>query len=244
MKIKIYAPPERKYSTWIGRLSDRLLTETRTPWLRPHSSLSSLGGSILSGLSTFKRMWVSSEEWNEDPDISESPSDHAGSVAFFHWLRILCKSSPPSKPRSSQEGILTVPLQSCVRELAMPCCCCQRGPPNAVPRSFGVFGLLFTRGRASARSLLLYLGSTVERLLGYLSNFSQRMRTITKGTSTSSSFSSSAIISSVMFLTCGGMGFFETFSTSAESLARDVRVLIRQRRLTSQDGTKQARCLD
>jgi len=44
IKIKIYAPPERKYSTWIG-------------------------GSILSGLSTFKRMWVSSEEWNEDPDI-------------------------------------------------------------------------------------------------------------------------------------------------------------------------------
>lgn len=32
------------------------------------------GGSILSGLSTFKRMWVSSEEWNEDPDISQSTS--------------------------------------------------------------------------------------------------------------------------------------------------------------------------
>ncbi len=44
MKIKIFAPPERKYSTWIG-------------------------GSILAGLSTFKRMWVSAEEYNEDPDI-------------------------------------------------------------------------------------------------------------------------------------------------------------------------------
>ncbi|OMH81305.1 Actin-2 [Zancudomyces culisetae] len=43
-KIKIYAPPERKYSTWIG-------------------------GSILAGLSSFKKMWVSSEEYQEDPNI-------------------------------------------------------------------------------------------------------------------------------------------------------------------------------
>jgi centractin len=39
-KIKIYAPPERKYSTWIG-------------------------GSILASLSTFKKMWVSAEEYAE-----------------------------------------------------------------------------------------------------------------------------------------------------------------------------------
>ncbi|KAK9479877.1 actin family [Lipomyces japonicus] len=43
-KIKIYAPPERKYSTWIG-------------------------GSILAGLSTFRKMWVSSEEWHENPEL-------------------------------------------------------------------------------------------------------------------------------------------------------------------------------
>lgn len=43
-KIKIYAPPERKYSTWIG-------------------------GSILAGLSTFKKLWVSAQEYAEDPDI-------------------------------------------------------------------------------------------------------------------------------------------------------------------------------
>jgi len=43
VKIKIYAPPERKYSTWIG-------------------------GSILAGLATFKKMWVSAEEYQEDPD--------------------------------------------------------------------------------------------------------------------------------------------------------------------------------
>lgn len=44
MKIKIYAPPERKFSTWIG-------------------------GSILAGLSTFRKMWVTSQEYAEDPNI-------------------------------------------------------------------------------------------------------------------------------------------------------------------------------
>ncbi|CED83325.1 Actin and related proteins [Phaffia rhodozyma] len=44
IKIKIYAPPERKYSTWIG-------------------------GSILANLATFRKMWVSAEEYQEDPDI-------------------------------------------------------------------------------------------------------------------------------------------------------------------------------
>lgn len=44
MRIKIFAPPERKYSTWIG-------------------------GSILAGLSTFRKMWVSMDDWHENPDI-------------------------------------------------------------------------------------------------------------------------------------------------------------------------------
>ncbi|PNS19128.1 actin-2 [Sphaceloma murrayae] len=44
MRIKIFAPPERKYSTWIG-------------------------GSILAGLSTFRKMWVSIDDWRENPDI-------------------------------------------------------------------------------------------------------------------------------------------------------------------------------
>lgn len=44
MRIKIFAPPERKYSTWIG-------------------------GSILAGLSTFRKMWVSVSDWHENPDI-------------------------------------------------------------------------------------------------------------------------------------------------------------------------------
>lgn len=52
-KIRISAPPERKYSTWIG-------------------------GSILAGLSTFKKMWVSAEEYQEGsfptPPLSPPPS--------------------------------------------------------------------------------------------------------------------------------------------------------------------------
>jgi len=40
MKIKIVAPPERKYSVWIG-------------------------GSILSSLSTFQQMWISKEEYDD-----------------------------------------------------------------------------------------------------------------------------------------------------------------------------------
>ena len=40
MKIDVIAPPERKYSTWIG-------------------------GSILASLPTFKSMWISKEEYDE-----------------------------------------------------------------------------------------------------------------------------------------------------------------------------------
>jgi len=40
MKIKVVAPPERKYSVWIG-------------------------GSILASLSTFQNMWISKEEYDE-----------------------------------------------------------------------------------------------------------------------------------------------------------------------------------
>jgi len=40
MKIKVVAPPERKYSVWIG-------------------------GSILSSLSTFQTMWITKAEYDE-----------------------------------------------------------------------------------------------------------------------------------------------------------------------------------
>merc|ERR1719192_1324729 len=42
MKVKIVAPPERKYSVWIG-------------------------GSILSSLSTFQQMWITKQEYDEVP---------------------------------------------------------------------------------------------------------------------------------------------------------------------------------
>ncbi|KAI5297398.1 Ubiquitin carboxyl-terminal hydrolase MINDY-1 [Ascosphaera pollenicola] len=40
MRVKIIAPPERKYSVWIG-------------------------GSILASLSTFQQMWISKQEYDE-----------------------------------------------------------------------------------------------------------------------------------------------------------------------------------
>merc|ERR1739845_269866 len=55
MGIKIIAPPERKYSVWIG-------------------------GSILASLSTFQQMWISKQEYDES-----GPSIYTGSApkAFF-----------------------------------------------------------------------------------------------------------------------------------------------------------------
>lgn len=43
-KLKIYAPPNRRHSTWVG-------------------------GSILAGLSTFTKMWVTAEQWQENPEL-------------------------------------------------------------------------------------------------------------------------------------------------------------------------------
>ncbi|PRP84757.1 hypothetical protein PROFUN_07859 [Planoprotostelium fungivorum] len=57
MKVKIIAPPERKYSVWIG-------------------------GSILASLSTFQQMWISKEEYDESgpsivhrKNMSDRPSN-------------------------------------------------------------------------------------------------------------------------------------------------------------------------
>merc|ERR1712174_39581 len=49
MKIKAVAPPERKYSVWIG-------------------------GSILSSLSTFQQMWISKGEYDESGPTSSTAS--------------------------------------------------------------------------------------------------------------------------------------------------------------------------
>uniref|UniRef100_H2ZUX4 Actin, beta 2 n=4 Tax=Euteleostomi TaxID=117571 RepID=H2ZUX4_LATCH len=50
MKIKIIAPPERKYSVWIG-------------------------GSILASLSTFQQMWISKQEYDESGPSIVHPAD-------------------------------------------------------------------------------------------------------------------------------------------------------------------------
>eukprot|EP00446_Apocalathium_sp_SHHI-4_P003435 CAMPEP_0177178656 /NCGR_PEP_ID=MMETSP0367-20130122/14442_1 /TAXON_ID=447022 ORGANISM="Scrippsiella hangoei-like, Strain SHHI-4" /NCGR_SAMPLE_ID=MMETSP0367 /ASSEMBLY_ACC=CAM_ASM_000362 /LENGTH=117 /DNA_ID=CAMNT_0018625323 /DNA_START=41 /DNA_END=391 /DNA_ORIENTATION=- len=57
MKIKVVAPPERKYSVWIG-------------------------GSILSSLSTFQQMWISKGEYDESgPTIVQGSASERRSGA-------------------------------------------------------------------------------------------------------------------------------------------------------------------
>merc|ERR1712011_51446 len=55
MKIKVIAPPERKYSVWIG-------------------------GSILSSLSTFQQMWISKGEHDEVPRSSTASASEQAST--------------------------------------------------------------------------------------------------------------------------------------------------------------------
>jgi len=59
VKLKIYAPPERKVSCRVF---------VSTPETHSHPQYSTwIGGSILAGLSTFRKMWLSSDEYREDP---------------------------------------------------------------------------------------------------------------------------------------------------------------------------------
>ncbi|KAH3714150.1 actin, alpha skeletal muscle [Pelomyxa schiedti] len=90
-KIHIIAPPERKYSVWIG-------------------------GSILASLSTFKPLWISKEEYNEsgpaishhkldmgaqqgkaDTSSSDSTTDTTGSTTSGE-LKQTNKSQPSEEP--------------------------------------------------------------------------------------------------------------------------------------------------
>eukprot|EP00095_Tigriopus_kingsejongensis_P010354 maker-scaffold1185_size56580-snap-gene-0.15 protein:Tk10354 transcript:maker-scaffold1185_size56580-snap-gene-0.15-mRNA-1 annotation:"alpha skeletal muscle b-like isoform x2" len=60
IKIKIIAPPERKYSVWIG-------------------------GSILASLSTFQQMWISKQEYDEcGPSIVHRNSSNVVTRGSFH----------------------------------------------------------------------------------------------------------------------------------------------------------------
>ena len=51
MTVKIVAPPERKYSVWIG-------------------------GSILASLSTFEEMWVTKDEYHETLQVLSTENVH------------------------------------------------------------------------------------------------------------------------------------------------------------------------
>jgi hypothetical protein len=66
MKVKIVAPPERKYSVWIG-------------------------GSILASLSTFQNLWCSKQEYDESgPGIVHRSKSHSvfdGRDCYIHNLR-------------------------------------------------------------------------------------------------------------------------------------------------------------
>ncbi|CAF3399208.1 unnamed protein product [Rotaria sp. Silwood1] len=62
MKIKIIAPPERKYSVWIG-------------------------GSILASLSTFQQMWISKQEYDESgPSIVHRKCPIDGSKEYLKYV--------------------------------------------------------------------------------------------------------------------------------------------------------------
>merc|ERR1719502_270967 len=70
MKIKVVAPPERKYSVWIG-------------------------GSILSSLSTFQQMWISKGEYDESgPSIAFGSMSHSMLTLFniaimAEWVEVV-----------------------------------------------------------------------------------------------------------------------------------------------------------
>ncbi|KAJ1557365.1 hypothetical protein HK405_000108, partial [Cladochytrium tenue] len=63
IKIKISAPPERKYSTWIGGSILASLSEY-LPSRREPIVLADVPP-----VDTFKKMWLSAEEYAEDPEL-------------------------------------------------------------------------------------------------------------------------------------------------------------------------------
>lgn len=73
MKVKIVAPPERKYSVWIG-------------------------GSILASLSTFQQMWISKQEYDEAGPSIVHRSKHtitpSSKQRTSSWLTATATSPP------------------------------------------------------------------------------------------------------------------------------------------------------
>jgi actin beta/gamma 1 len=83
MKIKVVAPPERKYSVWIG-------------------------GSILASLSTFQQMWISKAEYDESgPSIVHRKCEHTEGTLLERAGR--ARESQPSR-RAARSPLLTCTL--------------------------------------------------------------------------------------------------------------------------------------
>ena len=86
MKIKVVAPPERKYSVWIG-------------------------GSILSSLSTFQQMWISKGEYDESgPTIVHRKCLISRSFSFEFTRYIFCTCLENSSPESNPYSIIGLAL--------------------------------------------------------------------------------------------------------------------------------------
>ena len=67
MKIRISAPAERKYTTWIGGGILAGLSTFRKVRSYPFEQALVLFLSLL--LTMREKMWVSADEWHEDPEI-------------------------------------------------------------------------------------------------------------------------------------------------------------------------------
>ncbi|CAF89867.1 unnamed protein product, partial [Tetraodon nigroviridis] len=81
MKIKIIAPPERKYSVWIG-------------------------GSILASLSTFQQMWISKQEYDEaGPSIVHRNASRSSSSWWSFTASASRSSSSWWSPHSNKQQL-------------------------------------------------------------------------------------------------------------------------------------------
>lgn len=77
VQVKIVAPPERKYSVWIG-------------------------GSILASLSTFQNLWCSKQEYDES-----GPGIVHRSTSLARWcidVALMCALQSASKRKKSDGG--------------------------------------------------------------------------------------------------------------------------------------------
>merc|ERR1711884_625985 len=90
MKIKIIAPPQRKYSVWIG-------------------------GSILASLSTFQAMWISKQEYDESgPAIVHRKCFLSGGAMILIFMVEGAREVSSFCMRSAMPGYMVVPPERTV----------------------------------------------------------------------------------------------------------------------------------